>query len=155
MEARIHQTVTKNSKVGWFIFKRYKPLINKYMGIKGIYLDPLCNECGESDPALFSGRQKTRCKSCQGTLNEKSRVKRRIEGIEYLGGKCGHCGYDKYRGALEFHHLNPEEKDPRAIRPGLSRKRFFAELDKCILLCANCHREEHHRIRNGRVAESG
>lgn len=125
------------------------------MGVKGVYAPHLCLECGETEPSKFFNKQKTRCGKCQGKLNETNRVQRRLDGIAYLGGKCQHCGYDKYHGALEFHHKDPNEKDPKALRPGLSKARFFSELDKCILLCANCHREEHHRIRIGEVAESG
>lgn len=62
--------------------------------------------------------------------------------IEVMGNKCQCCGYDKYYGALELHHLNPTEKDF-----AFSDKTYRAwadieqELKKCILLCANCHRE--------------
>jgi hypothetical protein len=67
--------------------------------------------------------------------------------IEYKGGKCERCGYNKCIRALEFHHLNPSEKDF-----GLSRcltknvKLLKAEADKCILLCSNCHAEVHQEL---------
>jgi len=68
--------------------------------------------------------------------------------VEYLGGKCVKCGYDKCIEALEFHHLNPEAKEKRDNGRGIDRRKSFEkqkpELDKCILLCANCHREEHY-----------
>jgi len=69
---------------------------------------------------------------------------RKQTAIEYKGGKCCKCGYNKYIGALEFHHTNPKEKefDWKTIRL-VSKDKFYKELDKCILLCANCHREEH------------
>lgn len=65
--------------------------------------------------------------------------------IAYKGGKCQCCGYNKYVGALEFHHINSEEKDFGISAKGYTRswKRVKEELDKCILVCANCHREIH------------
>lgn len=65
--------------------------------------------------------------------------------LEYKGGKCSICGYNKSIAALEFHHINPNEKDKDYfnMRGGLSPK-LKTELDKCVLLCANCHREIHH-----------
>ena len=54
-------------------------------------------------------------------------------------------GYNKSIAALEFHHINPIEKDKDYfnMRGGLSPN-LKTELDKCVLLCANCHREIHH-----------
>lgn len=124
------------------------------MGIKGIYSKHNCTTCGETNPSNFFGRQKTRCGKCQAKLNEENRVKQRIDAIEYKGGKCEHCGYNKYRGALEFHHIDPTQKDVKNFKPGSSKKKFLAEVDKCILLCSNCHREEHGRL-NGGLAEFG
>ena len=68
--------------------------------------------------------------------------------IEYKGGKCEKCGYNKCNGALEFHHLNPQEKDFSISSTGTTKSfdRIKKELDKCIILCANCHREIHHCI---------
>lgn len=63
--------------------------------------------------------------------------------IEYKGGKCELCGYQKYRGALDLHHLNPAGKSFAISQRGHSRawNRVKIELDKCVLVCANCHRE--------------
>lgn len=70
--------------------------------------------------------------------------------IEYKGGCCERCGYNKYIGALEFHHLDPNEKDFNLSKKGHCRswEKVKIELDKCILLCANCHREIHEEGRN-------
>lgn len=116
------------------------------MGVKGVFSKPKCKQCGETRPKKFYGKMKTTCYSCHGIGIEKQRIAKRLEALEYKGGKCQHCGYDKYRGALEFHHKDPSQKDPKGLRKW-NRENLFAELDKCILLCSNCHKEEHERLR--------
>lgn len=81
----------------------------------------------------------------------KNQIKRWIrikkKAIDYKGGSCSACGYNKYYGALEFHHVDPSEKDVNWTKLRLrSWDKITQELDKCVLLCSNCHREEHHRI---------
>ena len=73
----------------------------------------------------------------------KRRKKIKAMAIEYKGGSCQACGYRKYNGALELHHLNKAEKSFGIGDKGYTRswEKVKAELDKCILLCANCHRE--------------
>src|SRR5579864_7670151 len=73
----------------------------------------------------------------------KRRKKIKILAIEYKGGKCQICGYSRYQGALELHHLNPKDKSFAIGDKGYTRswEAIRSELDKCILLCANCHRE--------------
>ena len=68
--------------------------------------------------------------------------------VEYKGGKCEICGYNKCIQALEFHHLNPEEKDFGIGAKGYTRsiEKNKEEVDKCIMVCANCHREIHSGI---------
>ena len=65
--------------------------------------------------------------------------------IEYKGGKCEKCGYNKSLNALEFHHRNPKEKEftLSGIRRGWEETK--RELDKCDLFCSNCHREIHDK----------
>ena len=65
--------------------------------------------------------------------------------IDYKGGHCQICGYSRCSEALEFHHLESTGKDFGISDRGYTRswKRIIEELDKCILLCANCHREVH------------
>ena len=71
-------------------------------------------------------------------------IKRKKKAIEYKGGCCSSCGYDKYYGALHFHHKNPENKDVNWTKLRLrSWDKIVLELDKCELLCANCHAEAH------------
>ncbi|MDP1706214.1 MAG: hypothetical protein Q8L36_00070 [bacterium] len=63
--------------------------------------------------------------------------------IEYKGGKCQLCGYSKYQGALDLHHKNPKTKLFGIGDKGYTRswETVKKELDKCVLVCANCHRE--------------
>lgn len=83
-------------------------------------------------------------------------AKRKLELIELKGGKCERCGYSKNMAALEFHHIKSEEKEhPMDSRflANSSMETILEEADKCILLCANCHREVHnesHELNNVR-----
>lgn len=80
----------------------------------------------------------------------KRRRKIRQKAIEFLGGKCMKCGYNKYQEVLEFHHRNPSKKDFNILSKGYCRswERVKNEIIKCDLLCANCHRETHVEIKN-------
>ncbi|MBI4992759.1 MAG: hypothetical protein HZC26_01300 [Candidatus Magasanikbacteria bacterium] len=75
----------------------------------------------------------------------KRRKKLRQMAIEHKGGKCILCGYKKCAQAFDFHHLNAAQKDFGISMNGLTRSwlRVGKELDKCVMLCANCHREVH------------
>ncbi|MBI3290945.1 hypothetical protein HYZ76_01530 [Candidatus Falkowbacteria bacterium] len=76
---------------------------------------------------------------------DKRRKKIKLLAINYKGGKCKLCGYDRCRGALEFHHLDGLKKDFGLSTQGLTRSwdKTKKELDKCVLVCSNCHREIH------------
>jgi hypothetical protein len=77
------------------------------------------------------------------------RKKTKARLVKALGGKCNICGYDKCSNALEFHHLNPNEKDFNfgKIRANpKSWNKIVAEVKKCVLLCSNCHREVHDNL---------
>jgi len=80
------------------------------------------------------------------------RVQRRkkINVIDKFGGKCCLCGYKKCINALEFHHLNKDEKKekPAYIIMRWSYERAKKELNKCILVCSNCHREIHYMTKD-------
>ena len=68
--------------------------------------------------------------------------------VAYLGGVCVRCGYSKCVAAFDFHHKDPTQKDFAIAHKGFCRsfEKLKRELDKCELLCANCHREEHARL---------
>lgn len=79
------------------------------------------------------------------------RIKERA--IAYLGGKCIKCGYDRCADAMDFHHRDPTIKEFRIGQYAGGWKILKRELDKCDLLCANCHREVHYELKSLEVEE--
>lgn len=76
----------------------------------------------------------------------KERIERSQWLSEYkLSKGCQTCGYNKCVNALEFHHLDPSKKDTIASMGNYSMKRIKKEIEECILLCANCHKELHYK----------
>ena len=73
-------------------------------------------------------------------------VKRRKSNlIKVFNSKCCICGFDKWQSALEFHHVNPENKE-FGLTVNTTTKALEKQLEearKCILVCANCHRGIH------------
>lgn len=67
--------------------------------------------------------------------------------IAYKGGKCKKCGYNKCNSALDFHHVKQKNKKFSIAKSGYTRswESIKKELDKCILICSNCHRELHEQ----------
>ncbi len=112
---------------------------------------PKCNRIKSLDefytvsgPKLFYAY----CKDCSRNLVVKHNNIFKALCIDYKGGKCILCGYCKCDSALEFHHIDPTKKDfsisnsnKRELTEGIKQ-----ELDKCVLLCANCHREVHANL---------
>jgi 5-methylcytosine-specific restriction endonuclease McrA len=95
----------------------------------------------------YSNGGKYVCKKCcTEDISERRRELKR-KSVDYKGGKCQYCGYNKSISALEFHHLDPSEKDFHIGNGNLKKwETVKLELDKCILLCANCHREVHDKL---------
>lgn len=87
-----------------------------------------------------------KCCKCNGENVTCRRKKLKKIGIEYLGGSCKDCGLkSEHMSIYDFHHLDPSNKDFNISSKGhtISEKRLKKELDKCVLLCANCHRIRH------------
>ena len=74
----------------------------------------------------------------------RNRVKTKL--VEYKGEKCQCCGYNRCIRALEFHHLDPSQKDFTISGKSKSFETLKKEADKCILVCSNCHKEIHAGI---------
>ena len=104
----------------------------------------LCSECGEDDPDKFY-QARSRCKTCHNKRQHLYVLETKKKAVEYKGGKCQRCGYNKNYAALDFHHLDPDEKDLNyKTARHWSWERLKVELDKCELVCRNCHAEIHH-----------
>lgn len=80
----------------------------------------------------------------RGVINWRRRTRDKL--INYKGGKCEICGYNKSKKALEFHHKDPSEKDFSLGGKSWAFDRLKKEVEKCILVCANCHREIHDGV---------
>jgi predicted HNH restriction endonuclease len=79
------------------------------------------------------------------TKQREDKRKRKEQAVQYLGGKCQKCNGEFHPAVYEFHHTNPETKDRDPSKMlSLKWERVTAELDKCLLLCANCHRLTHY-----------
>ncbi len=79
--------------------------------------------------------------------NTARRKTTKLELIALKGGKCVRCGYDEHPAALDFDHIDPAGKSRQIsylINDGVKREVLLAELEKCQLLCANCHRIKTH-----------
>jgi hypothetical protein len=85
-------------------------------------------------------------KSRQEYSSSRRRFKK-SEAVQRFGGLCSNCGGEYPDAVFEFHHMKDEEKD---ITPAklflLKDETINNELDKCVMLCANCHRVEHIRL---------
>lgn len=89
-----------------------------------------------------------RCNKCASESVVKRIKNKKKKLVELFGGQCSRCGYNKYLGALQFHHIKPKEKSFGIAEKyqSYSLERLLDEAEKCILLCANCHFEVEHEI---------
>lgn len=109
-----------------------------------------CLKCGKDFYPKKQAKVRKYCYDCvpEEIYNGNGNVIRKLAKkwvLDYKGNQCEICGYNKCSAALELHHLNPSEKDFNLSDRDLSLDwpLIKKEVDKCILICANCHREEH------------
>lgn len=111
-----------------------------------------CRKCGNP---LFGSRTAFCSKTCKDKFYQNNSyesqqargLKRKLALIKMKGGECEKCGYKKNIAALEFHHRDETTKKFRLDIRNMSNRSFeklLEEINKCDLLCANCHREEHN-----------
>ena len=110
----------------------------------------LCKKHGETMHVIDSTKKRYRCRKCRVDAVDKRRRLLKQKAVEYKGNSCINCGYNKCLAALEFHHIDPTQKDFALSNDGHTRswEEIKNELDKCILVCANCHREIHNSTIN-------
>lgn len=108
--------------------------------------EKVCKTCGK----LIVRKVESKGKNCWSCANKKSRIDKIVKIQELVGKYCWFCYYGKCWSALEFHHINPEDKliglSTRELQ--YSWERIEQEVKKCILVCANCHREIHYNLIN-------
>lgn len=108
----------------------------------------ICTICNTEYPLenfYDNGKNRTHstCKKCFTKDIQIDQIEKKRKAVEYLGGKCKHCGNDNII-VLEFHHLNASKKEANlSTIKRWKLERVIIELNKCILLCANCHVIEH------------
>lgn len=114
----------------------------------------ICTDCKIEKPLIDFYNSKTHflgkacyCKSCFNIRCSKRWISRKIKAIQYKNSKCEDCQLhlnNTHYSVFEFHHLNPAQKDYDWSQLKLrSWQSIINELDKCVLLCANCHRIRH------------
>lgn len=113
-----------------------------------IYIQCYCTKHGLTNYKYINSAKKFKCVKCRSEYTQRRRYNLKEELVKYKGGKCEICGYNKCYAALEFHHKDPNEKDFGLASKGYTRniEECKKEVDKCILVCANCHREIHDEI---------
>lgn len=108
----------------------------------------LCKHCGVSNPDAFfkSNKMKSCCLKCHTIYVHQKQRELKIRAVEYLGGKCYKCNCSGISAIFDFHHRDPETKEFSWGNKRTSNwDNLKIELDKCDLLCSNCHRVVHDK----------
>lgn len=108
------------------------------------FIFPRSCKCGEIDPNKFYGNKTTVCAKCHCQMTLAKGQDNRLYILNKLGNKCVNCGFDKWKSSLDVHHLDPSKKDVSfsTIRYWM-HSRIDKEIEKCVLLCRNCHAAHH------------
>lgn len=119
--------------------------IERKRGAKEAGLAVIESVCPSHGLTAFAveGRGYYRCKRCRAEGVSKRRRKLKEMLVAEAGGRCCVCGYNRYLGALQFHHVDRDSKELTISRNGVTQsiRALRREARKCILLCSNCHAE--------------
>lgn len=100
-----------------------------------------CCICDRSLVARLVAKGSSRCDGC---FQKQRRYLIKLAIVDQLGGCCIRCGWSGHLSGYDLHHTDPTQKEFALSCPNnKSLERIKAELAKCELLCALCHREEH------------
>lgn len=106
--------------------------------------------CLHCNKKYFIDRSKGHRANICGTCNTaKRRKSNKTKLLEIKGGKCIVCGYNKHHGCLTFHHIDPSKKEftiSDSNKMTIAWEKILEEVDKCALLCHNCHGEVHAKL---------
>ena len=105
---------------------------------------------GFSNDARRPDGKNPQCRQCQYDAKKKVQNANKAKAIEHLGGKCKRCNIkSEYHDIYDFHHRDPNEKEaePSKLMYG-NWNNIIKEIDKCDLLCSNCHKITHWELRN-------
>ena len=119
----------------------------KRNGQKDVIKEKVCPICGKSfSPKTSMANQRTCCYDCMPDGVQLTRGAFLAKIKQQRGGKCIRCGYNKCLKALEFHHLDPLQKDFTISNDHFKLQDAVEESKKCILICSNCHKELHDNL---------
>ena len=133
----------------------------------------VCSKCGVEKPLSEFALNKTRkdghasdCKDCRKQYRDEhyrlhkeqykekaaAYKRKKTKELEEFKStlKCEICGENR-PWCLDFHHTNPEEKEGEIAKLIESPRRMQEEIKKCIVVCANCHRDIHYKNRNAGI----
>jgi excisionase family DNA binding protein len=125
--------------------RTYRARRENSRGVRGLHPDRKMMECARHGLTEFWLELRGTYRCCRCRSEAESRRRRRLKEVlvREAGGCCEICGYDRWIGALQFHHRDGEEKEFGLAERGLTRSLEVVrrEATKCILLSANCHSE--------------
>lgn len=111
-----------------------------------------CKKHGNTE-FYYENRGSYRCGKCRSERVSKNRRDLKDWAIKSKGGKCSICGYSKSSWSLDFHHLRDKEFIISTLIRNRKRILLEKELEKCVLVCSNCHGELEEQKYLGTVAE--
>lgn len=122
-----------------------------------------CTKCNLNKPIddFYKRENKkhyaSKCKKCANLYYRKRIKDVKIKMIEYKGCKCERCGLhlkDSHYSVFDFHHINPKEKDVNFDKIKYQKwEKIKKEIDKCMLVCSNCHRLIHAEIIENKMSK--
>ena len=135
--------------------KLTKPLTEFYIRLGVVGGSSYCKECSKAFNKLYkvtpkgrevhrenSRRRWKKYRERAGSWHRMYRLNRKWKAVEAFGNKCQDCKQTYPMEVYDFHHLDPSQKEGN-LNMMKSQKSYEAEIKKCILLCANCHRIRH------------